>query len=444
MELTIEQKREICLFESDNPWSKQNYLCKYFSEKFKQNKPTTTMSDILKNRKNYLNSESINSYRIRNSKYPELEDALFYANEFGIMLNIKDFKYSTGWLDKFKKRNHISNIKLHGESGSVSSELINDGRQKIKNWTKDFGLDDIYNIDETALFFKLEPNKTLSTQQVHGKKVNKERITIAIGTNLTGKHKLEPIVIGKYKRPHCFKNCKPSDILPYYFNSNAWMTAIVFRDILEKFNDQIKILKPNRKVLLLVDNASAHGTEHDLSHVICHYRKLLVESLFESFELFNEAKLPDLKQALLMVKRAWRLVDSDCIKNCSNKCDIVEKKISCDQNKIFDETASLCSLDDLLKRLRSGYYDYVCSPKEFIESDERESTTFFPTNFKYRTLYKNRRLNNCSSMKNSGKKVIKINYLASLFYFATPKINLDELTKQQSINYCDKILNNKT
>ncbi|RNA06985.1 hypothetical protein BpHYR1_046034, partial [Brachionus plicatilis] len=39
---------------------------------------------------------------------------------------------------------------------------------------------------------------------------------------------------------------------------------------------------------------------------------------------------------------------------------------------------------------------------------------------------------------------LTINYLASLFYFATPKINLDELTKQQSKNYCDKILNNKS
>ena len=77
MELTIQQKREICLFASDNPGSKQNYLCKFFSEKFKQNVPTTTISDIVKNRKNYFNPESINSYRIRNSKYPELEDALF-------------------------------------------------------------------------------------------------------------------------------------------------------------------------------------------------------------------------------------------------------------------------------------------------------------------------------------------------------------------------------
>ena len=48
MELTIEQKREICLFASDNPGSKQNSMCKYFSEKFKQNIPSTTMSDILK------------------------------------------------------------------------------------------------------------------------------------------------------------------------------------------------------------------------------------------------------------------------------------------------------------------------------------------------------------------------------------------------------------
>ncbi|CAF0889807.1 unnamed protein product, partial [Brachionus calyciflorus] len=49
----------------------------YFIEKFKQKIPTTTMSDILKYKNSFLNSESINSLRIRNSKYPKLEDALF-------------------------------------------------------------------------------------------------------------------------------------------------------------------------------------------------------------------------------------------------------------------------------------------------------------------------------------------------------------------------------
>ncbi|CAF0934591.1 unnamed protein product [Brachionus calyciflorus] len=180
---------------------------------------------------------------------------------------------------------------MHEESGSVSHALINDGRLKIKNLTKDIEPDDIYNIYETALFYKLEPNKRLSTQQTNGK-------------------------------------------------NNAWMTAIVFRDISENLNDQIKKIKSDRKVLLLVDNASSYGTGHDLSHVVvrylhpnstsvlqpfdagiirtfkCHYRKLILEYLFESLKLYNEVKLPDLKQALLMVKKAWRFVDPECIKNC--------------------------------------------------------------------------------------------------------------------------------
>ena len=44
---------------------------------------------------------------------------------------------------------------------------------------------DIYNMDETGLFYRLLPNSTLATGPVSGKKNQKERITVAQCANAT-------------------------------------------------------------------------------------------------------------------------------------------------------------------------------------------------------------------------------------------------------------------
>jgi hypothetical protein len=49
------------------------------------------------------------------------------AKEFGEMLGIVEgssFNYSTGWLEKFKKRYNLKQFTIVGESGSVSKETI--------------------------------------------------------------------------------------------------------------------------------------------------------------------------------------------------------------------------------------------------------------------------------------------------------------------------------
>ena len=75
----------------------------------------------------------------------------------------------------------------------------------ILNWIKKGGkLENLFNLDETALFFKLQRSETLASSSVEGKKVNKERLTIAIIFNSLGTHKIRPLVIGKNKKPHCF------------------------------------------------------------------------------------------------------------------------------------------------------------------------------------------------------------------------------------------------
>jgi hypothetical protein len=77
----------------------------------------------------------------------------------------------------------------------------------------------------------LEPDTTLATQRLNGKKKDKERLTIALCCNGSGTHKLAPLVIGKYAKPRCFKNVNVDNLgVMYKANKKAWMTAVLFQE----------------------------------------------------------------------------------------------------------------------------------------------------------------------------------------------------------------------
>jgi hypothetical protein len=51
---------------------------------------------------------------------------------------------------------------------------------------------DIFNMDETGLFWKLIPNRILAIQAVSGEKNSKDQITVALTVNPDRSEKLEP------------------------------------------------------------------------------------------------------------------------------------------------------------------------------------------------------------------------------------------------------------
>ena len=197
--------------------------------------PKTTVSGILKLQSEILNQEGETiKFRLRKCEYPQLEDCLYCwmgqalakqiaisdemliskAKDFGNLLDIKDFGYSNGWLEKFKKRHGIKVYKYMGESGNVDVNLIKDSREALKKLTDGYEAKDIYNFDETALFYKLTPDTTLATNGINGIKQSKERLTVALCVNADGSDKLKPIVINKSKAPRCFgKTFNPSSIV---------------------------------------------------------------------------------------------------------------------------------------------------------------------------------------------------------------------------------------
>ena len=116
-----------------------------------------------------------------------------------------------------------------------------------------YALSDILNMNETGLYWKLSPSRTLATEAVSGGKKSKDRITLAFTTNATGTDRLMVWVIGKSKNPRCFKSVQRRLLgVEYRNNKTKWMTGQIVVEYLNWLNNYMAA--QNRHVLLFMDN----------------------------------------------------------------------------------------------------------------------------------------------------------------------------------------------
>lgn len=109
------------------------------------------------------------------------------------------FKASNGWLEKFRNRHAISFRKINGESASVDNSTVEEWTNRLSTILDGYHPSDVFNADETGLFYRATPDRSLvlSTEECKGGKKGKERVTVLLCSNLTGTEKLKPVVIGK-------------------------------------------------------------------------------------------------------------------------------------------------------------------------------------------------------------------------------------------------------
>ena len=71
-------------------------------------------------------------------------------------MHIQDFKASHGWLDNFKKRHGVVFKVLSGESSAVNPDQYASWLGlPLPNLLQNYKAEDVYNLDETGLFFRL-------------------------------------------------------------------------------------------------------------------------------------------------------------------------------------------------------------------------------------------------------------------------------------------------
>ena len=83
-------------------------------------------------------------------------------------------------------------------------------------------------------------------------------------TNVDGSEKLEPMVIGKAKKPRAF-NKKTGEQLGFYYQNNAkaWMMTTLYQEWLSDWDQKLD----DRKIVLLQDNFSGHVPPDGLQNI---------------------------------------------------------------------------------------------------------------------------------------------------------------------------------
>ena len=159
----------------------------------------------------------------------------------------------------------------------------------------------IYNADETSLFYKSLSNHTMSfgSEEVHGSKLHqsKDCMNLLLCTNMNGCEKLNPVLIGKAAHPTALKKHGVTfkDLaIEYFWNQKGWMTGPIFDLWLTDWNNNL--IKQNHHVLLLIDNAPGY--------IIGKYSNIRIQFLPPN----TTAKLKTLDQGIKSTKHNYRTI----------------------------------------------------------------------------------------------------------------------------------------
>ena len=266
------------------------------------------------------------------------------AIAFALELGIDDFKGSNGWLSHWKAQHNIKGFKVSGESAGVDMELVENYQQRIPDIVRDYSADDIFSCDETGLYFRALPDRTLSVkgESSKGIKSSKERVTLMFACSSTGE-KLQPLVIGKSKKLRCFKNIDLKKLpVQYTANKKAWMTSTIFSEWITNVNKVMK--RQGRQIIMFLDNATSHTKDVQLSNVTlkflpanttsvlqpldhgniqafkARYRKHMLQSLLSKIDRVDNAqtlcKEITLLGCLHWIGRSWAETTPSTISKC--------------------------------------------------------------------------------------------------------------------------------
>jgi len=148
-------------------------------------------------------------------------------------------KWSNGWLQNFQRKYDIHSSRRYGEAGSANAINCDEDIEAIQVKIAPYPLEDIYNCDETGLFYKAVPDLSLTTKQLPGHKIKKERLTAMHTCNAAG-HRMRIWFIGKAANPRCFKRVKIEAMNLFWRNNKkAWMNTEIMMEFLRWFDKQM-------------------------------------------------------------------------------------------------------------------------------------------------------------------------------------------------------------
>jgi hypothetical protein len=382
------------------------------------------------NRSHQESKMNINRKRYQKPKYYEIEDKVYEIHEsirqFGLPVSgpylrlladrtakqlLEDpncpekvkSKYNSAifgnsWLLAFKNRWNIKKLRLNGERASVPlnvDELMKPIIEVIKDLN--IPISNIYNWDETGLFYRSMPRYTLASglDDGAGAKEDKVRITALLSVSGDGSKK-KLVVIGKSKVPRgTSEEFWKENGIQYFYNSKAWMNSTIWNKLLKEFDDSL-----DAPSILIVDNFSGHDIDplEDYKYLIpiflppnttsvtqaldagiislfkVKYRSKLVNFVCERIEENRGSfKLNEITIAKIIpwVKESFMEVEASTIRKCFYKT--LKLEMFSDESKEYEESIQQELADPLPKALSTLteivelYLGTRVNPMELVE-----------------------------------------------------------------------------
>ncbi len=247
------------------------------------------------------------------------------AISFNQMLNQNNnFSPNSGWLHLWKKRFGIGKHVVSGECNQVDDQVVSNWiNRDLPILVADYSPDCLYNCDETGLFWKMLPEATLDVKgkKCSGGKQQKDRLTILFCCNSDGSDKIEPLVVGKYAKPRCFKDAKHVPV-NYTNTKNAWMTSALFMDNFSGHN--IDLVLENVKITFYPPNCTSVLQPLDqgiIKNFKCFYRTKILRQIIGRLDTYTAEDPINLLDALHFIRSSWKDVKSTTI--VLKKLDII-------------------------------------------------------------------------------------------------------------------------
>ena len=130
------------------------------------------------------------------------------AEELASSTTVESWTCSSGWLSRWKVRHNIKFRSVCGENAAVDQEVCDDWKQrKLLPVLRRYDPSDVFNADETGLYWRLLPDKThaIAGEVCTGGKKSKERVTVLVCANMSGSEKLPLLTIGSSRNHGAFE-----------------------------------------------------------------------------------------------------------------------------------------------------------------------------------------------------------------------------------------------
>lgn len=279
--ITASEKRDLCLWKREHPRSTLKEVALWGRINLNLDLAKSTVSRILQESDKWIDTppEVADGTSSRSPHVADLEKSLVTwihearsrgvyvsdlmivekARSLGKYLKVReDFRFSRGWLHRFKTRHSVSYADSHSEKPNLdscleesSAELACTSRTRFQAVVADYSLNNIYIMQEMLLCYAASPGKNTAKEK---RKHAAQRLMVGLLCNASGTHRWTPIVIGGARRPPSFGSLFDPDIYcSYHYEAGMCLTGDILTDTLRSLNENL--CKEKRHAVILIDEA---------------------------------------------------------------------------------------------------------------------------------------------------------------------------------------------